>query len=287
MRFLTAVLVLALSATPAAASLDAAWRTVPASVPAESLAVRLRALELRPVPRVSAGEAAFALGQFHYARGEYRQASESFLRAAGRLTGSDRADARYWCGLSALALGNAAVARAAFAEAPASRRALAQLGTALAWEKEKRPDKAFDTLRLLLAADAGEATAPALDRHAVLAEQFHRTEEARKSRARLGKEFPGTIEAARLGAVSTALPAAGEVAVQIGAFTDAARARSLADAARRAGFGEASVSERRSADGRNAVWIVRLGRYPNREEARLAGERVQRLVGVGWQVEKP
>lgn len=284
---LLALLLLTITPLPAGAALDAAWRAIPPSVPAESLAFRLRALELRPAPRVGAGEAAFALGQFHYARGEYRQSSDAFLRASGRLTGADRAEARYWCGLVALALGNGPAARGAFAEASAQRRALAQLGVALAWDLEKRPDKAFDTLRQLLAGDAGEATAAALDRYAALAERLNRGDEARKARARLAKEYSGTLEAARLAARPAVTPAAGEVAVQIGAFTDAVRARALAESARKAGFAESAVHERRSADGKSTVWVVRLGRYPSREEARLAGERVQRSLGVGWQVEKP
>lgn len=290
MRLPNALLVLTLltlAPSPAGAALDAAWRAIPPSVPAESLAIRLRAFELRPTSRIGAGEAAFALGQFHYARGEYRQSSDAFLRASGRLTGADRAEARYWCGLVALALGSGPVARGAFAEAPATRRALAQFGIALAWDLEKRPDRAFDTLRQLLAGDAGEATAPALHRYAALAAQLHRDDEARKAGARLAQEFPGTLEAARLAALPPVAPSSGEVAVQIGVFAEASRARVLAENARRAGFGNAAVSERRSADGKSTVWVVRLGRYPSREEARLAGERVQRSLGVGWQVEKP
>ncbi|MBI5169315.1 MAG: SPOR domain-containing protein [Candidatus Eisenbacteria bacterium] len=280
-------------ATPAHAALEQAWRAIPARVPAESLAVRLRSMELRPVAGVSPGAAAFALGQLHYARGEYRQAVEAFTRASGRLTGAERGEARYWNGLSALALGEAGPARTAFAEAAPDRRALAQLGIAQAWDLEQRPDKAYDVLRMLLAGDAGEATAPALDKFAQVAERLHRPDEAARVRSRLAREFGGTIEAAR---TTTTPPAAagaanagtdGEVAIQIGAFGEEARARTLAESARRAGFAEATVLRRPTPDGRATLHVVRLGRYPNREEARKAGERVQRALGVGWQVEKP
>lgn len=278
-------------ATPAHAALEQAWRALSPSVPAESLGVRLRAMELRPVAGVSPGAAAFALAQLHYARGEYRQAADAFTRASGRLTGEERGEARYWLGLTSLALGDGAAARAAFAESAPSRRALAQLGIAQAWDSEQRPDRAYDVLRALLASDAGEATAPALDRFAQLAERLHHPDEAARARVRLARECVGTIEAARATAPPPA-PAAGtepngEVAVQIGAFGEEARARSLAESARRAGFADASVLKRPTADGRATLHVVRLGRYPNREEARKAGERVQRALGVGWQVEKP
>ncbi len=276
--------------TSALAVLEQAWNAVPAHVPSESLAVRLRALELRPTSAVSAGAAAFALGQLHYARGEYRQAGEAFTRATGRLTGVERGEARYWSGLAALAVGEGPAARAAFAEAAPDRRALAQLGIAQAWDLEQRPDKAFDVLRLLLAGEAGEATAPALDKYAQLAERLHRPDEAARARGRLAREFGGTIEAAR---VATPPPATapgaaeGAVTIQIGAFGEEARARTLAESARRAGFAEATVLRRPTPDGRGTLHVVRLGRYPNRDEARKAGERVQRALGVGWQVEKP
>lgn len=287
-----ALLISAVLATPAHAALEQAWRAIPARVPAESLGVRLRAMELRPVAGVSPGAAAFALAQLHYARGEYRQAADAFLRASGRLTGEERGEARYWSGLTALALGEGAAARAAFAESAPSRRALAQLGIAQAWDSEQRPDRAYDVLRVLLAGDAGEATAPALDRFAQLAERLHRSDEAARARVRLARECIGTIEAARATAPPPASATAGseptgEVAVQIGAFGEEARARTLAESARRAGFAEASVLKRPTPDGRATLHVVRLGRYPNREEARKAGERVQRALGVGWQVEKP
>ena len=278
-------------ATPAHAALEQAWRAIPARVPAESLGVRLRAMELRPVAGVSPGAAAFALAQLHYARGEYRQAADAFTRAAGRLAGEERGEARYWSGLTALALGDGTGARAAFAESAPARRALAQLGIAQAWDLEQRPDRAYDVLRALLAGDAGEATAPALDRLAQIAERLHRPDEAARARVRLARECIGTIEAARATAPAPAPAAgsepAGEVAVQIGAFGEESRARTLAESARRAGFGDASVLRRTTPDGRATLYVVRLGRYPNRDEARKAGERVQRAIGVGWQVEKP
>ncbi|MFN8588574.1 MAG: SPOR domain-containing protein [Candidatus Eisenbacteria bacterium] len=276
-------------ASPAHAALDAAWRALPPTLAADSLAPRLRMLELRPTATVSAGAAGFALGQLHYARGEYRQASDAFARSAGRLSGDERSEVRYWSGLTSLALSDPVAARTAFAQVGGGRRALAQLGTAFAWEQEQHPEKAYDVLRDLLAGDAGEATAPALDRFAQLAERLHHGADAERARTRLAREFGGTVEAARTSATPPPAPAAGiaePVAVQIGAFADEARARTLVEAARREGFSEAALVRRKTADG-SALFVVRLGRYAGREEAARAGERVQKALGVGWQVEKP
>jgi hypothetical protein len=200
---LLSALALALLAPSAHAGLDAAWKAIPARVPTDSLPSVLLAMEVRGAPGVRPGEAAYALGQFRYARGEYPAAVGPFLRAYTRLTGRDRWAARYAHALSSLALGNAAVARAAFlevADGAVDLRPLAQLGVAQSWDFENRPDKAFDTLRLLLAKDPGEAGPAALERFATLAAQFHREGEARSARVRLARQYPRSIEAARLGA---------------------------------------------------------------------------------------
>jgi hypothetical protein len=283
---------LVLPAAAHAAS-EGAWRALAARLGPDSCASLLRAWEANPPRGLDEADVALALGQLHYARGEYRQARDAMARAAARSTGERRGEARYWAGLAGLALAEGPAARDAFAaaatDAPA-RRALAQLGTAQAWDLEHHPEKAFDTLRALLATDAGEAGPPALERYASLAEQFHRDDEAKRARQRLAREYPNSLEAARLSAAPAspaALAGTGPVGVQIGVFADRERAAALAREAKRAGFGAAQVIEHPGAGSRPTLWLVRLGTFANREEANAAGERAQRALGVGWQVMAP
>lgn len=292
MRPSHALLAALLLLPPCAAFADAvaAWRALPAGLPADSCLLRLRALEAAPTRGLVATDAALALGQLHYARGEYRQAREAFDRASLKAPPPASGEARYWAGLAALALADGPGAREAFAaaaEASPARRALAQLGTAQAWELERRPEKALDVLRTLLAGEPGEAGPAALEREAALAEQFDRDDEARRSRQRLAREYPRSLEAARLGAAPAAPTGAGPVGVQIGVFADRERARTLAQQARRAGFGAAQVIERRGDGPRPTLWVVRLGTFPTRAEAEAAGDRAQAALGVGWQVMAP
>lgn len=281
-----------LAALPAAgfAAPQAAWRALPASLSADSSLVRLRAWEAVPPKGLAASDVALALGQLHYARGEYRQAREAFARAFAKAPVADRGEARYWAGLASLALADGAAAREAFtdaAEGSPSRRALAQLGIAQALDLERRPEKAFDQLRALLAGDPGEAGPAALEREAALAEQFHRNDDARRARQRLARDYPRSLEAARLGAAPIAPAGAGPVGVQIGVFADRERANALAAQARKAGFGSVQVIERRGEGPRPTLWVVRLGTWATREEAEAAGDRAQAALGVGWQVMAP
>ncbi len=198
-------------AVPAHAGAEAAWRAVPARVPADSLPVVLRALEVRPAGGMRSGDAAFALGQFHYARGEYEQAAAAFLRAAARLDGDDHMAARYAYGLAALAMGSTANARSAFEDVERSRspqRPLALLGEAQAWDAERRPEKAYEVLRRLLAGEAGEAGPAALERVIALATQARRGSEVSAARQRLLREYPRSIEAARARSAGTVAPPA-------------------------------------------------------------------------------
>lgn len=281
-----------LVALPAAAHAapEAAWRALPAALPADSCLVRLRAWEAAPPKGLAASDVALALGQLHYARGEYRQAREAFARAFAKAPVAERGEARYWAGLSSLALAEGPAAREAFADAAEgspARRPLAQLGTAQAWDLERKPEKAFDALRALLATDPGEAGPAALERQAALAEQFHRNDEAKKARQRLARDYPRSLEAARLSATPAAPAVGGPVSVQIGVFADRDRAGALAAQAKRAGFGGVQVVERRGDGPRPTLWVVRLGTYATREEANAAGDRAQAALGVGWQVMAP
>ncbi len=203
-----AVLVaLALAAPAAWAGLESPWRAFPARASADSIERALRVMELRGGPGVRPGEAAFALGQLHYARGEYRQAADAYLRASARLGGADRIEARYAYALSALALGNAPAARTAFGEVAAGdgpRRPLALLGMAQCWEAENRPEKAWDVLRGLVATAPGEAGPAALERLVALAGRLHRDADGAAARSRLVREYPASIETARLPAAPPA-----------------------------------------------------------------------------------
>jgi tetratricopeptide (TPR) repeat protein len=281
-----------LAALPGAAlaASEAAWRALPAAASADSCASLLRIWESAPPRAVTAADATMARGQFHYARGEYRQAKDAFARASARTTGAEQGEARYWVGLSSLALGEGSAAREAFAEAAASapaRRELAQLGAAQAWDADRHPEKALDALRALLAGDPGEAGPAALERLGALAEQFHRDEDARQARRRLARDYPGSLEAARLNATPSAPAGAGPVGVQIGVFADRARAVSLAAQAKAAGFASVQLVERKGDGSRPTLWLVRLGTFATRDEANAEGEKAQRALGVGWQVMAP
>src|SRR5215831_3817779 len=74
------------------------------SRPADSLVAPLRKFELEHARGSEASEAAYVLGQLHFARGEYRQACDAFARAAASQDQGKQALARYWIGLSWLAL---------------------------------------------------------------------------------------------------------------------------------------------------------------------------------------
>ena len=200
MRTIAAFLLAALLSAPALAEPGAAWRALPASTSADSVALVLRSWELRGGPGVRPGEAAFALGQYRYARGEYEPAAAAFVRAAARLDGADRTAARLGFARATLALGRAAAARPAFdevAHAGPLLRSSALLGLAQCWDAEGHPEKSFDVLRTLLAGEAGEAGPAALERYAALAVQFHRDREAADARTRLKQQYPHSIEAAR------------------------------------------------------------------------------------------
>ena len=240
-------------------------------------------------------DAAFLLGQLHHARGEYRQAADAFTRAANRRSGESRGEARYRAGVSLLGAGQNAAAREAFAaaihDAP-SRAVLAQLGIAQALEAEQHPDKALAAYQQVVSADAGEAGPAALERIAALGGSLRHEDDARLARLQLARQYPASLEAARLAA--SPAPAAAPTpnvsaarSVQIGVFSERARALALVDAARKAGFADTEATERASTDGRATVWVVRLGRFASADAARAAGDKAERTMGVSWKVVTP
>ena len=191
---------LALVAAPALA-LESVWARLPASLPADSLAPALERLEAGR-PRALAAAAAYTLGQFHHARGEYRQAADAFGRAAARLAGYEKADARYRQGLAWLGVGDGGRARAAFEYVSVESqplRPLAQLGLAQALGLAGESDHELDVLRRLLDRPAGEAEPAALELYAALCDRTHRAAAASAARDRLLRRWPRSLEAARLG----------------------------------------------------------------------------------------
>jgi tetratricopeptide (TPR) repeat protein len=256
--------------------------------PADSLITALRSLETASVRPAVAAEASLVLGHLYFARAEYRAAADAFSRAAARAEPAAKPEARYWAGLAWLALGQPVQARAALDEvvrAGGPRRADALLGTAQAWDLSDHPDRAFAALAELLEGDSGEVGPAALERYAALAERMGRPEQARRARERLLQGYPRSIEAAasRLAiAAQTAEPGRDVVAVVIGTFIDPARARSLASAAKRAGFPDAQVVSR--GRGLSATHEVRLGTYARRGEATKAGEQAERALGVTYKL---
>jgi len=291
------MLVAGLASLGAAASTPArppeSLRELLATTPADSLPGALRRFETRHGRGPEATEALMVLGQLHYARGEYRRAAGAFARAAARLEPARKPEARYWAGLAWLALGEPNQARAALDEVAAAdgpRKPQAMLAQAQTWELAQRPARAAEVLSILVDGTPGEAGPAALERAAALAERDGHDEEARKVRERLLRDYPRSIEAAaaRRAIFSPPEPQSpdenrpGAAAVVIGSFVDPARARSLASAARAAGFAEAQVVSR--GQGLSAVHLVRLGVYPRLAEARRAGEQAEQALGVTFEL---
>ena len=249
-------------APPAVVGLDTLLRTVPAG----RLAASLAALEAaRPE---HAAEAASTAGALHFARGEYRAAIDAYARAAARLEPARKGEPRYWIGVSWLALGEPNQARAAFEEVARTdspRRVDAMIGVADCWLALRHPDRAESWLDQALDAEPGERTPPALERTA--------------------RDWPRSIEAAsaRVALLAGGPPGAeGPLTVTIGTFLDPARARSLANEARRAGFPNAEVVT--EGEGLAAVHEVHLGRYSDPRQAERAGQQAGLALGVTWQV---
>jgi tetratricopeptide (TPR) repeat protein len=256
---------------------------------ADSLGPPLRRLESRLDPAHGA-EVAMTLGRYRFARGEYREAVAAFGRAAARLEPGRKPEARYWMGLSWLGLGDPSQARAALedvAHTSAELHVPATLALAQAWELARRPERALELLSPLAEAPLGESGPALLERLAALDERFGATLPARRARARLLEEYPRSTEAAaaRLALAALEQPGQGAVAVAvvIGSFVDASRARSLAGEARRAGFPHAEVIERGTPA---PLRIVRLGVYANARQARAAGDQAARALGVSYEIER-
>ena len=203
-RWVLALSVLCAVAAPAHA-LEDIWSRVPAGIPADSLGAALRRLEAAG-PASTSAALAFAQGQFHHARGEYRLAADAFGRAAARLQGLDHTEARYRQGLAWLGERDPGRARAAFEEvAMLSQpfRTLAQLGLVRAYGLAGDTEHELSVLRQMLDRPAGEAEPAALALYAALSDRQHHTSEARAARERLVKRWPRSFEAALVSSSGT------------------------------------------------------------------------------------
>ena len=270
-------------------------REVLADSPADSLDGPLKRFEAAHGRTIEGADAAFTLGQFHYARGEYKQAAEAYARAAARYPPDRKAEARYWQGLAALGQGDATQARAVLgevAEVESPRRAAARYAVAEAWLRAGRVEPALDQLKTLLADRPDEMRSEALERTAEIARRLGDEGEANRATRELEKLSPRAVEPVRrpspppIASVPAPAPAgrgeAGRIAVQIGAFSDLARARSLFESARQAGYPRAQLLTQ--GRGGATLHVVRIGLYPNEAAARAAGERASRELGVAYRL---
>jgi tetratricopeptide (TPR) repeat protein len=210
MRPVPLLLVAVLLSGPAspARALENVWARVPASVPADSLGPVLERLEAQGPVGVAAATA-YALGELHFARGEYRLAADAFGRAAARLESLEHAEARYRQGLAFLGARDPGRARAAFEEVAMLSpplRALAQFGLARAHALAGDTEQELTVLRRLLDRPAGEAEPAALARYAALCDRQHHASEARAAREALARRWPRSVEAALASAVGASRP---------------------------------------------------------------------------------
>jgi len=265
-------------------------RELLASTPADSLPQVLQRIEVDRTSPIAGGDAALMLGHLRFARAEYGAAATAFGRAAARLEPARKPEARYWAGMSWLAIGDPVKARASLEEvvrAGGTRRADAWVAIAQAWDLSDRPERAFEVLAQALEPDPGEVGPAVLERFASLSERMGHADQARRARERLIETYPRSIEAAaaRLAiATEQGAPGQGAVAVVIGTFVDRARARSLASEAKRAGFPEAQVISH--GQGLAETHVVQLGVFPRRVQAVEAGEQAAKALGVAYQVVK-
>jgi tetratricopeptide (TPR) repeat protein len=252
--------------------------------PADTLIAALRQLEGGD----HAGEAALRLGELHYARGEYSQARQAFARAQTHLGEPSRSRARLAEARSWLALGQPSRARETVADLATGEGAVADeaaLLVAQSHEREGALVRALGLYERLLNPPRPGANPIALGRAAELYRRLGRPERSRQVEQLLLEHYPESMEAVTARMRQSGMPVPSDASekrdgliVQIGSFTDAGRARTLASRARQAGFTRAEVVSRGT--GAAATHAVQLGIFDTREEAVEAGRRSERLLGV-------
>lgn len=281
------VVAMSFAATPPTARIQQLRMRV-GDAPAETVAARLRALELESGDAGLSGAAAMTRGQLHFARGEFRTAADVFSRLAARVGPDAKPEARYWAGLSWLGAGQLSQARATLEEVarvPGPRQNDAVLAVAHTFEPASTPERIAASLEGAVRSRPDENAPGLLERLATVLESRSQNDAARGVRERLLREYPRSIEAAPVrAALFEAQGAApdGAWTVTIGSFIDPGRARGLASSAKRAGFPQARVITR--GRGLAAAHLVVLGQYRRRVEAERAGDQATRALGVSFQV---
>jgi cell division septation protein DedD len=184
---------------------------------------------------------------------------------------------------------------AGVAEASSPRQSAARFAVAEAWLRAGKPEQARDQLRALLDDQPGEMESEALERTVEISRRLGDEGEAARATRELEKLSPRTVEPVRRPSpppvAITPLPGparapargeSGRIAVQIGAFSDMARARALLESARRSGFPRARMETQ--GRGGATLHLVRIGSYPDEAAARAAGERASRELGVAYRL---
>ncbi len=170
--------------------------------PADSLLAPLRRYEHQQLRGTTAAEAAFALGQLHLIRGEYRLAADAFSRAAAGFEPARKGEALYWVGIAWLGVPDPHRARGSLevvVRGGGPRRDPAALGIAETWMLENRPENAIRILSRLVARRSGEVTPAALGRLAAVAQRLRAPEVARIANERLRRDYPRSFEARGIG----------------------------------------------------------------------------------------
>ena len=144
---------------------------------------------------------------------------------------------------------------------------LTALGTAVAWEQARRPERAYPILEPLSVTAQGQSAPAVLEYTMRLGHRFQHPGVAQKARARLLAEYPRSIEAARVGLVATT-PASARVFAEVGPFPTEPQAHTVAERARAGGFPEAAPVTRGVAGA--PLHFVRLGSFPNEIAAKQA-----------------
>jgi TolA-binding protein len=259
-----------------------------------------------------AAEVHLRLGRYYYSIGDYRNALGLFESARNASSPQASREARYWMGLTLMALrepdeaklnleqaaepgGEAGLREAALFALGELHRGLGNTGaSARAYRACAEASSAGDYAPACL---LGEATARELQgEFAAVREILRRlvfrypsSPEAGQARRRLKalSSGGGESETDRRTESSAGKRDAAETSkfiLQVGAFASEENALKLADELLRRGFPAARVEKSDPDDG---LFHVRLGGYASREEARAAGEKVSAALGLRYQIVPP
>jgi cell division septation protein DedD len=271
-----------------------------------------------------ASEVELRAGRYHYALGDYRSALTRFESARDRRgDAATRAEARYWLGLTLLALREMDDARRAL-EAVVEDRAAGRLTSAALralGELHRIGGRPAEAARHFERAaefdDAGDAPSQALLGEAAARDRAGDRREAAALYAELlakhgdtpaAAEARGWLTAREREAAVPAPAAAGapsdapapptdveplrpeprapgaDWGLQVGAFAAIENARALARQLEERNFTDVRVERSDSSDG---LYHVRVGRYSDRNAAEAAGKEVSAALGLRYQIVPP